>query len=286
MARIPVDRENRQGDPRNNRNAIVDRRQFMSQLFDSSGNPTATMYAFAGRMQKEVGAQGPEAQMAWAETVFNRCASRGHTIDYELRNHGNYNYWPAHQPEPGYSNNRQFIDTISKVCRNGTNLSLGATGNASESVGVGRETFRSRGERFGVETPDTRWWNTRFGNLIRGVGNFIGDVVGAIGQGIANVATGIANGARWVINRIGDALSPSSQPHPQAHPQPRQQTHPPEVPQRRPQIPTNYVQQSPPEPRVLTPHPPHVPLTIRRQSEAFPEQNAPASPAPHVTPRP
>lgn len=279
MAHIPITRENRHGDPRNNRNAIVDRSQFMSQLFDRDGNPTATMYAFAGRMQKEVGNQGPEAQMAWAETVCNRCAARGHTIDYELRNHGNYNYWPAHQPEPGRSHDARFLETIARVVRHGTNLSLGATGNASESVGVGRETFRSRGERFGVETPDTGWWNSRFGNLIKGVGKFIGDVAGAIGQGIATVATGIVNGARWVINRIGDALSPS---HPHQQPHPHQQ----QVPQRRPQIPTNYVPQSPPERRVMTPHPPHLPLTIRRQNEAVPEQNPPAGPAPHVTPRP
>lgn len=104
--------------------------------------------------------------------------------------------------------------------RCGTNLSLGATGNASESVGVGRETFRSRGERFGVETPDTRWWNNGFGSLIRGVGRFIGDVAGAIGQGIAAVANGVVRAGAWVVNQIGSAFSP--QQHTQQMP-PRHQ---------------------------------------------------------------
>lgn len=282
MAHSPINRENRHGDPRNNRNAIIDRSEFMSQLFDRDGNPTATMYAFAGRMHKEVGGLGPEAHMAWAETVCNRCASRGHTLDFELRNNGSYSYWPRSQPEPGRSHDQRYLEAIARVVRHGTNLSLGATGNASENVGVGRETYRVRGEKFGVEHNDSGWWNTRFGKLIKGVGTFIGDVAGAIGHGIATVATGIVNGGRWVINRIGEAFSPSpSHPH-----QPQPQSHHPEVPRRRPQIPTNYVPQSPPERRVLAPQPPHPPLSIRRISEAAPDQAAPSGPAPHATPRP
>lgn len=245
MARIPTDKEGRSGDPRTNRNAIVDRRPFESQLFDAQGKPTPVMYAFAGRMQKEVGDYPPEAQMAWAETVFNRCASRGNTLAYELRNNGRYSYWPKHQPEPGYSNNKQFVDIITKVCKNGTNLSLGATGNASGSVGAGRETYRSHNlrktevERMGVETPDTKWWNTKFGSLIRGVGKFIGDVVGAIGQGITAVAKGVVEVGKWVFNGIDNALHPRTQPAPHApvhqnHGQPPAPHH--QQPERQPQV--------------------------------------------------
>ncbi len=237
MARHPIN----PSDPRNNRNAIIDRSQFYNQLFDARGRPTPVMYEFAGRMQKEVGNQGPEAQMAWAETVFNRSASRGHTLSYELRNNGRYSYWPVNQPSPGYSNNPAFIDTISRVCRNGTNLSLGATGNASGSVSTGRETFRSRGERFGVEVGDTGWWNNRFASLIRGVGRFIGDVTSVIGNTVATIATGVVNAGRWGMHRLTDAVTPITPAmQPRVDPPPH---HP------------NYVQQQAPERRMMTPQP-------------------------------
>lgn len=220
MARIPVDKEGRVGDPRNNRNAIVDRRQFLSQLYDANGNPTRVMYEFCGRMDKEAGDLGPEGRMAWAETVFNRAAARGHTIDYELRNHGNYNYWPKFQPQPGYLKKQEYVDIIANVCKNGTNLTLGATGNASLGVGVGRLTHKVKYESFGVETPDNKWWNTKFAKAIIGVGKFIGDIVGAgltaIGQGIAAVAKGAVEVGKWIIGGIASAFSPNSahaQPH-------------------------------------------------------------------------
>ena len=207
MARIPEGRE----DHRNNRNAIVDRRSFESQLFDAQGRPTPVMYAFCARMEKEAGNLDREGRIAWAETVFNRCSSRRHGIDYELRNHGDYNYWPAHQSDPGSLRNQAYVDIIREVLRNGTNLTCGATGNASLSVGVGRETYRNRGERFGVETPDARWWREQFGGLIRGVGRFVGDIAGAIGDAAVAVVTGVASAGLWVLNGIASAIDPQRQ---------------------------------------------------------------------------
>ena len=215
MARSPIEKENRIGDPRN---AIIDRRQFESQLFDAKGNPTRVMYEFCGRMDKEAGNLGREGQLAWAETLFNRCASRGHTIDYELRNHGRYSYWPKFQPEPGTSNKKSYVDIITEVCRNGTNLTLGATGNASLGVGVGRKTHHVKGEDFGVETPDNNWWKNKFGSLIRGVGKFIGDIAGAIGQGIAAVAKGVVEVGKWIFKGAGSLFSPQAQAGPPIHP--------------------------------------------------------------------
>ena len=218
MARTPIEKEGRAGDPRYNQNAIVDRRQFERQLFDASGNPTPTCYAFAGRMKMEVGGQGPNAQMAFAETVLNRCASRSNTVDYEIRNHGKYSYWPKRQSEPGYSNNKQFIDIIRKVVMNGTNLTCGATGN--DGVGDGINTsaptlYVANGERYSIEHFDRKWHANKFASLIRGIGKFIGDVAGAIGQGIAAVAKGVVEVGKWIFGGIGSAISPThANPHP------------------------------------------------------------------------
>ncbi len=223
MARTPIYSGDRQNDPRFNRNAIIDRRQFLSELFDANGNPTRVMYEFCGRMQKEVGGQGPEAQMAFAESVFNRAAARNHTIDYEIRNHGRYSYWPQRQSQPGSSRNQAFIDIITKVCRNGTNLTCGATGNDGVGDGINTTaptTYVSRGERYSIEHADRNWHANKFASLIRGVGRFIGDVAGAIGQGIAAVANGVVRAGAWVVNQIGSAFSP--QQHTQQMP-PRHQ---------------------------------------------------------------
>lgn len=222
MVHTPIGRER---DPRYNRNAIVDRRQFERELFDASGNPTPVMYAFAGRMQMEVGSQGPEAQMAFAESVFNRAAARGHTLDYELRNHGRYSYWPQRQSDPGSSRNPTLVNMITRVCRNGTNISLGATGNDGVNDGINTSSptvFSAGGERFNVELADRRWHANEFARLIRGVGRFIGDVAGAIGEAVGAVVQGVAEVGRVMLQGLGELLSPrqhSERPQPDHHPE-------------------------------------------------------------------
>jgi hypothetical protein len=225
MARHPNAGANTGSDPRYNKNAIVDRSQFEGQLFDAQGKPTAACYAFAGRMQKEVGGQGPEAQMAFAESVLNRCASRGHRVDYEVRNHAKYSYWPQRQSDPGYSNNKQYIDIIRKVVKNGTNLTCGATGNDGIGDGINTKAptlYVANGERYSIEAADRNWHRDGFAKLIRGVGKFIGDVAGAIGK--------VVQGA---VRAVGNAITNIFQPHsasPYVHPYVQQNSYPQEQP--------------------------------------------------------
>jgi hypothetical protein len=136
----------------------VDRSQFDSQLKDPR-----VMAAFAGRMHSEVGSQGPAAQLAFAEEVMNRAASRNQTIMQALTG----KYYPTHSP--GWSNNPRYMDAINKAWKEGTDTIFGATGNASGKVGFGvrgghydanrqwvspNQTVRINGERFGYEQVD------------------------------------------------------------------------------------------------------------------------------------
>jgi hypothetical protein len=109
------------------------------------------MAAFAGRMRTEVGNQGITAQIAWAESVMNRAAARHHSIHQELCG----SYYPT--PNPGSSCNPAFIRAITTVWNQGIDITHGATGNASGSVGFGRggrQLAVFGGEKFGVEGVD------------------------------------------------------------------------------------------------------------------------------------
>ena len=108
----------------------------------------------------EVGSQGPQAQQAFMETVFNRASSRGQTLDQTLR--GSYfpktTYDAADRVMGSPAMETKYADMLAKV-RGGSNLSNYATGNASGTVGFagGPQTFAANGERFGIEGPDRRW---------------------------------------------------------------------------------------------------------------------------------
>ncbi len=151
----------------------VDRSQFDSQLKDPR-----VMAAFAGRMHSEVGSQGPAAQLAFAEAVMNRAASRNQSIMQALTG----KYYPTHNP--GWSNNPRYMDAINKAWKEGTDTIFGATGNASAKVGFGvrgghydanrqwvspNQTVRINGERFGYEQVDlNRGWMKKYQQLKSG----------------------------------------------------------------------------------------------------------------------
>jgi len=151
----------------------IDRSQFDSQLKDPR-----VMAAFAGRMNSEVGSQGPAAQLAFAEEVMNRAASRNQTVMQALTG----NYYPTHNP--GSSHNPEYIHSITKAWNEGTDTIQGATGNASGRVGFGvsgghydgnrqwvspNQTARINGERFGYEQVDlNKGWLQKYQQLKSG----------------------------------------------------------------------------------------------------------------------
>jgi len=105
--------------------------------------------------KREVGTQGQEAQQAFMETVFNRAAARGQSLVEAIHD---ANYYPRVSRQPtDLSDNEvlSFGKTLSAVGQ-GSNLSNGATGNASGTVGFagGPQTYSAGGERFGIEGPD------------------------------------------------------------------------------------------------------------------------------------
>jgi hypothetical protein len=152
----------------------INRSQFDAELRDPR-----VMAAFAGRMRSEVGSMGPAAQLAFAEEVMNRAASRNQTIMQALSG----SYYPT--PHPGRSDNPAFHAAITKAWQEGTDTILGATGNASGRVGFGRrggyfdreaghwvspnQTRYINGERFGYEQVDlNRGWMAKYNELKNG----------------------------------------------------------------------------------------------------------------------
>ena len=95
---------------------------------------------------REVGGQGAVAQQAFTESLFNRAAARGQTLDRAMRR----GYFPAISFRPGCGG--RYDEIVRQVMR-GSNISNFATGNASGTVGFGggQQTFAASGERFGIE---------------------------------------------------------------------------------------------------------------------------------------
>lgn len=112
----------------------------------------------------EVGGQGPQAQQAFIESIFNRAVARRQTLERTLS--GSYFPDVTHQRAQGPVGEAQrasYAPLVRDVL-GGSNLSNFATGNASGTVGFagGPQTYAAGGERFGVEGPDKGWW-TRVG---------------------------------------------------------------------------------------------------------------------------
>jgi hypothetical protein len=132
--------------------AVIDRSRFSDELSDP-----AIRQRLAALAYRETGGQGPQAQQAFLETVFNRAAARGKSIADVIS--GRDGYYPSVSLQPVSANKlggyMPLIDTVAA----GSNLSNGATGNASGTVGFnnGRVTYTANGERFGIEGPDLKW---------------------------------------------------------------------------------------------------------------------------------
>lgn len=111
----------------------IDRSQFEDEL----KNPDVRERFFT-LMKAEVGSQGPEAQQAFAETVMNRAAVTGKSINQIISN--TKYYQPYHdgafaraQRNMSAENRKQYAEIIDKV-KAGSDLTKGATHNASAGV--------------------------------------------------------------------------------------------------------------------------------------------------------
>lgn len=108
----------------------------------------------------EVGGQGPQAQQAFIESVFNRAAARKRSL-YDTIN--DRKYFPPvtfSRMSAGVPDNmRDHYGGLFQNVVGGSNISNLATGNASGTVGFagGPQTFAANGERFGIEGPDRGW---------------------------------------------------------------------------------------------------------------------------------
>lgn len=159
----------------------IDRSKFNDQMSDP-----AVRSAVLARMRIEVGSQGPKAQQMWLETVFNRAASRNLTLMKAVDNHDGYyprkddHRWKSTRNNPPISNHEKLLDAVHI---GGSDLSKGATGNASDTTGfdqgrgkiirtqeeadktgvpIGKfwapgQTAEAGGERFGIEGRDKRF---------------------------------------------------------------------------------------------------------------------------------
>ena len=130
-----------------------------SRYADELADPTVRAQLY-GITHAEVGGQGPQAQQAFMESVFNRAAARGQSLSQTL---GDRRYFPretfdrAARGAP--SDMLPLYDTHLQSVLGGSNLAQFATGNASGGVGFagGPQTYSAGGERFGIEGPDRKW---------------------------------------------------------------------------------------------------------------------------------
>jgi hypothetical protein len=98
----------------------------------------AVQERFYTLMKAEVGGQGPDAQLAFTETVFNRALAQGTSVTNIISNQKYYEPYQNGAFQRAASNltstdRQNFANLISKA-QNGSNITNGATHNASGSV--------------------------------------------------------------------------------------------------------------------------------------------------------
>jgi hypothetical protein len=128
--------------------------QLRSKFAQELNDPKLRMQLY-NLTHREVGGQGPQAQQAFIETLFNRAAARNKTLGETINDR---NYFPASSYEPagyGEKDAARYDQMITNV-EKGSNISNYATGNASGNVefGGGPVTYVANGEKFGREKLD------------------------------------------------------------------------------------------------------------------------------------
>lgn len=136
----------------NSSGQAIDRSSFDAELKDPAVRQRLAAIAY-----RETGGQGPQAQQAFIESVINRAAARGKTISQTIS--GQDGYFPQVSLQPVQPTRLSSYGPIIDRVAAGSNVSNGATGNASGGVGFngGPQTFAANGERFGREGPDRNW---------------------------------------------------------------------------------------------------------------------------------
>ena len=112
-------------------------------------------------IQAEVGNQSDEAKLAYVESVMNRAAARGMSLDQTISDTSYYPKATTSQLGRTPSQDEQAIlHPIIANALSGSNISNLATGNKSGKVRSGEApvTFDpGTGERFILENPDKKW---------------------------------------------------------------------------------------------------------------------------------
>ena len=126
-----------------------------SQAAELKQNPELARQIYS-LTHNEVGKQGTEAHQAFMETLFNRAAARNTSIQATVND---TSYYPKVSYRPVNLNQDQvsgYGNTLLNVI-GGSNISNGATGNASGKTGFagGPHTFSAGGEKFGISVPTT-----------------------------------------------------------------------------------------------------------------------------------
>lgn len=130
-----------------------------SSFYPELSNPNIRNGLFA-LTNAEVGSQGPLAQQAFMESVFNRASARGQSLADTIYDR---NYFPkttfdrmgGKLPEQTSGVYGSLLNDV----MGGSNVAAYGTGNASGTVGFagGPQTAAYGGERYGIEGKDRDW---------------------------------------------------------------------------------------------------------------------------------
>jgi hypothetical protein len=142
-------------------NLGMTRTRFASEM---QSNPDLRRKLMAS-MTAEVGDQGAQAQQAYLETVMNRAAARGASLDATISNPKYYPTSTTSKLGATFSADQQAkVNPLINNVLSGSNLSSFATGNESAGVHSGGApvTFNpspgsKTGDRFVIENADRRW---------------------------------------------------------------------------------------------------------------------------------
>jgi hypothetical protein len=109
----------------------------------------------------EVGNQGPEAKLAYIESVMNRSLARGKSLNETISDPRYYPKSTTSQLGVTFSSEQQSaFNPLINQALSGSNIARFATGNESGGVHSGGAPIAfnpGSGERFVVENPDRKW---------------------------------------------------------------------------------------------------------------------------------